>query len=711
MPQPFPRLSPLTSTPNPVPHLRGRLGLILLAVIAATGIMACDPDEAAFSPAALEANLQQTAEDGPPTPTRTVTVTPDSVTVAVGSFVTLTAVERWPSGAVNPDVEFIWRTSTKEVARVDPDGRVRALAPGTTVITASRSGQVGSAIVVVTSGTGEDEETGLTVGVSPATSSLSPSQSIQIEATVRNSDGKDLGAGDLLWASSNQSVVEVVGNEDGALVTAVSEGSAQVSATLEGATATAMFTVASGAAGSRGPLPAFPEAEGWGATALNECRLKPVQILQVTNRDPYGPGSLDQAIQEIRSDRFTFIVFRTGGVISMPPGGTRLNGSCVYLAGQTAPGDGVVIQGDGTALWIRGGGANISDIVMRHVRFRGRADRTRNNLIVAKGDRIVLDHLSFSWTDNYVLGILRYGGSTSSPISNVSIQNSIVAEAFGTHPTAVQFGSNSELKDERFIGMTNISFHRNLLAHNSHRNPQSGADNALYANNVLYNWSRGTMQMTMRGTTDYVNNIGKAGPMTIYRFQYMVNPRCEVDGINDDFSIYAAGNVGPMSENENGDNWTGSTRQVACFYKSGNEEGAEVPRRWRRDTTQGWANAPFPVRLQSATAAYDAVLSSAGANAGLTCDGKWTDRQDPVDARIIAETRNGTGPFVPPINEAAAGGYPSYSTGSPCRDSDGDGLPDAWEERHFGCATCASPGATGRDGYLVMEHYLNGTTP
>jgi hypothetical protein len=57
------------------------------------------------------------------------------------------------------------------------------------------------------------------------------------------------------------------------------------------------------------------------------------------------------------------------------------------------------------------------------------------------------------------------------------------------------------------------------------------------------------------------------------------------------------------------------------------------------------------------------------------------------------------------------GGYPSYATGVPCQDADRDGLPDAWEQRFFQCETCADRAAVGRKGYLVIEHYLNGTKP
>lgn len=462
-----------------------------------------------------------------------------------------------------------------------------------------------------------------------------------------------------------------------------------------------------------GLLRAFPGAEGWGATALNECRSRPIQVLAVTNANSQGPGSLDHAIREVRSDRFTFVIFRTGGHILAPRRrGIRLNASCVYVAGQTAPGHGIVIEGRGTAFWLRGGGPNISDVVMRYLRFRGSTGRTRNNLIVAKGEHIVLDHMSFSWTDNYVLALLRYGGkSWSAPVADISLQNSIISEAFAVHPTAVQIGSNEALRYTPVIGMANISFHRNLFAHNGHRNPNSGADNALYANNVIYNWNQGALQLAMRGKADLVNNFGKPGPMTHARYGYMINPRCEPHGTISGFDIYAVGNIGPMSDDPHGDNWSGSTRQVACYYRSGTANAEEAPGSWRREVPQDWATISFPVRLLPAQQAYHAVLDDVGANARLSCEGVWESALDPVDERIISEARSGTGPSKPPVDESSAGAWPTYARGTPCKDADGDGLPDAWEERFFGCVTCADPGSVSRDGYLVIEHYLNGTSP
>lgn len=527
---------------------------------------------------------------------------------------------------------------------------------------------------------------------------------VKLQAKVKDNRGRVRTDLEVEWSTSDPTIASV--SESGT-VTGKSRGRVTISASKGKGRGRADLDVID----SADHLPAFPEAEGWGAQALNECRSMPVEVLRVTNTATDGPGSLAQAVNEARSDRFSFVVFETGGHIRTPPGdGIRLNSSCVYIAGQTAPGDGVVIQGQKTAFWFRGGGGNISDIVMRYLRFRGKSGETNNHIVIAKGRRIVLDHMSFSWTDNYLLAIIRYlGMSFSAPIADVSIQHSIVSEVFKVHPTGLVINTDGPSKEAPVIDMTNISVHWNLLAHNSHRNPMTAADNTLVANNVIYNWSIGAGMMNRRGTADWVNNYAKAGPMTRASNSYVVNPYC--DELGGDFSVYAAGNIGPMSSDPAGDNWSNDTRQVACFHNTGGEKGQEVPSEWRRDTEQDWRAIPTPVHLVNAQEAYGAVLEDAGANEKLRCDGSWAPALDSVDRRVLAETRNGSGVSHPPENEDEVGGYPDYATGTPCDDADRDGLPDEYEERFFECETCAEPGAIRRDGYLAMEHYLNGTTP
>jgi hypothetical protein len=543
-----------------------------------------------------------------------------------------------------------------------------------------------------------------TVLISTSSMRVPEGGAVQLSAEVRDEQGRKRSDLPVVWYSSDETVATV---SDEGTVRGVRYGQVTIKASSGRRNGKIRLDV--GALWDES-LPAFPGAQGWGASALNRCRSMPTEVLAVTSREEDGPGSLAQAMRDARSDRFSFIVFETGGVFSTPQGdGVRLNSSCVYLAGQTAPGDGVTIQPRGP-LWLKGGGGNIGDIVIRYLRLRGKSGQTKNNLIIAKGERIVLDHLSLSWADNYIFAMLRYGGSSvSAPISHVSVQNSIASEVFSVHPTGPVLGSNEQLKTAEAIEMANVSLYRNLWAHNSHRNPMTAADNAVIANNVIYNWQIGAGMMNRRGTVDWIGNYGKAGPMTREDSGYMVTAYC--DDMGGDFSIFAAGNVGPRSGDPEGDNWSGATRQVACYHNTGSSKGQAVPAEWRRDVAQDLGVGLSRMRILPAPVAYQTVLADVGANQRLECDGTWVDATDAVDRRVIEETRSGTGVSAPLDAETQVGGLPVYREGNRCDDEDIDGLPDKWEDLHFDCKTCADRSAVGADGYLLMEHYLNGTVP
>ena len=233
------------------------------------------------------------------------------------------------------------------------------------------------------------------------------------------------------------------------------------------------------------------------------------------------------------------------------------------------------------------------------------------------------------------------------------------------------------------------------------------ADNALVANNVIYNWRLAAGMMNRRGVVDWVNNVGKAGPMTRPSSDYLVNPYC--DELGGAFSIFATGNIGPANEDPLLDNWKGEGRQVACYRETGDSLVAPVPEEWFRAQPQDWASAAFPVGMIETPQVFDLVLDDVGANARVTCGGTWAPNLDAVDERVIRDVRTLAGPAFPPEDSPVSGA--TSDPGAPCPDRDGDGLPDAWETRFFGCPTCADPGELGIDGYLVIEHYLNGTQP
>ncbi len=137
----------------------------------------------------------------------------------------------------------------------------------------------------------------------------------------------------------------------------------------------------------------------------------------------------------------------------------------------------------------------------------------------------------------------------------------------------------------------------------------------------------------------------------------------------------------------------------------------ELPERFRRNSAL--AQPQWPVNVLSATRARDDVLADVGASAGLFCRGGWVRRSDAVDQRVVNSVALGTGPSAPPKNESDAGGFPSLDGGSPCSDTDGDGMPDEFEQRYG-----LNPDIPGdamldadRDGYSNIEEFVNATHP
>ena len=172
-----------------------------------------------------------------------------------------------------------------------------------------------------------------------------------------------------------------------------------------------------------------------------------------------------------------------------------------------------------------------------------------------------------------------------------------------------------------------------------------------------------------------------------------------------DPSIYIVGNiVRPNHPDPDVDNW-------ALLQYNYRVPPTTLPERFRRMTPL--PKAQFPVSLQSALEAYSSVVADVGANARLDCLGNWVPNSDPVDMRLLADVINGTGPEEPIRSPSEVGGFPEIDPGTPCMDSDHDGMPDAWEYLYQFNPDLSSDGSEDADGdgYTNIEEYLNGTDP
>src|SRR5688572_26506590 len=97
-----------------------------------------------------------------------------------------------------------------------------------------------------------------------------------------------------------------------------------------------MHGAAGQAAAQSKNLKAFPGAEGWGAASVGGRGGK---VLRVTNLNASGPGSLAEACA---ADGPRVVVFEVSGVIR---GNIRITKPHITIAGQTAPGAGITVEG------------------------------------------------------------------------------------------------------------------------------------------------------------------------------------------------------------------------------------------------------------------------------------------------------------------------------------------------------------------------------
>jgi pectate lyase len=474
--------------------------------------------------------------------------------------------------------------------------------------------------------------------------------------------------------------------------------------------------------GNRAPpviVPAFPGAEGWGATALNRCRNLPLRVHFVQNTNDSGPGSLREALEkDVADNAYDIVVFQTGGAIESRTM-ININASCIYLAGQSAPGSGVMIRSHATdghhghlVRILQQSDVAIRYLTLRHGQEGGRSGGGIVSTGLGQGRDIIFDHLSTSWGG----GSSHLQIATSDPIApdqalRGSIQNSIIAEGFGNIGASFRAatGGPNPGDGESYFGLRQMSFHRNLSAVVGQRHPLvlsgdarvSKEEGTEVVNNLMYGAKNQFTEASDQSVLDFIGNYQDPGPHHDHRSNRWdratgtlpLNP--QMPG-----SLFVEGNVMVGDDRGEWERWVDRADGLS-----------PLPESFRRSRR---LNVPtFPIREMSAAEAREWVLENAGASAGLDCEGRWVRRRDAVDERITGYVRARQGPadaFGSSAQEIH-GGWPDMQAGEPCADADGDGLPDAWEVRYFGCATCADAGSQGADGYLLIEHYLNGSHP
>jgi pectate lyase len=327
---------------------------------------------------------------------------------------------------------------------------------------------------------------------------------------------------------------------------------------------------------------------------------------------------------------------------------------------------------------------NNTNLIVRHARFRlgpnAGHDSTGNefdtfNLYNTKNS--IVDHCSASWSEDECL-------SVTNTSNNVTVQWCIISE--GLNDAGHGYGSliAPEVNSQ-------MSWHHNLWAHQAGRNPRAGSRNKKtflgdFVNNVIYNWGSssgdfGAWAAYYSGEKidmNWVNNYSIAGLDSTGKTTVVLS-----SGVSTSRIYIGSGNLIDSDRDTTRDGTTVTWSNVSGT-KTQMGSPFSIP-------------ADFVITTDTADTAYTNVLNGAGAT---------KPSRDPVDTRIVNDVINMTGHII--NNPSDVGGWPTLASGTPPTDTDGDGMPDAWETAYGTNPNVPdNNGDLDGDGYTNLEEYLN----
>lgn len=396
---------------------------------------------------------------------------------------------------------------------------------------------------------------------------------------------------------------------------------------------------------------AFPGAMGFGRTATGG---RSGTVYHVTNLNDSGAGSLRDAVSQPNR----IVVFDVAGVINISS--RIVFARNLYVAGQTAPGEGITVYGDGVSF------SGSTNIIVRYMRFRmGKGGTSGKDCAgIANGTDMIFDHCSFSWGLDEVFSINPDG---KGDLHNITLMNCIFGQGLLTHSAGGLMQADS------------ITLYRNFYCDNGTRNNKvKGAHQ--YVNNIVYNWKNGCYLMGGDSSgKSYANTQGNL---------FINGPAGGGNAItsgNSDFNIYAS------------DNWQDKDKNgVFNPYEIPHSEYGGGPT---------FQSTPYPyptLDIISATSLMDELLPTVGASLPY---------RDYVDCYMVDECRSlGLDGVLISTEEVLPFGKPSTWTvwsGEARVDTDGDGMPDVWENANGTDPTKNDAMTKAANGYCHIENYIN----
>ena len=352
------------------------------------------------------------------------------------------------------------------------------------------------------------------------------------------------------------------------------------------------------------------------------------KIIRVSSLADSGAGSLREALSAAGP---RVVVFDVAGYIELHSDLTIENGQ-VTIAGQTAPGPGVIL---------RGGTINIraSDIVIEHVAIYAGSTADPKRAANRDGINIYGRPSRNAWLRNVVLRNLSVGWGVDENIGinglvdGVKIERSLIAEALtqGGHPKG-QHSMNlllgSPVKTVLVLG--------NVFAASNQRSPRLTQGNVVeFLNNLIYGFGRKASHLdsnqSMAGAAriDVIGNLYRRTP----------DSRCKQRLIQITETFFDSE---PPSQVHLADNTENSPNAEGCLSPTDDDAGiaqrlSPVP----LATVPSWQIVP-------SKSLYPDILDLVGSH---------PTKRNPIDARILNGIRDGTTRLLD--NERAVGGWPS----------------------------------------------------
>lgn len=469
-------------------------------------------------------------------------------------------------------------------------------------------------------------------------------------------------------------------------------------------------------------LVAFPGAAGFGKYTSGGRGGKVVYVTSLED-DAEGEteGTLRWAVKQFPDEPLT-VCFAVTGEIQLVKD-LRINRKNYTIAGQTAPGVGIVI----THNKVNCGGSE--NFIIRNIRFRVGRYNTDSTFITVNA-------FGAENCSNYIIDHCEFGWSTEENMNTydshfITVQYCIVHEGLNSsgHPKGARgYGCQ--------WGGSPASYHHNLLVNNNKRSCRfNGAQSndfvvyLDYINNVVYNFEGGSNGcyggentakidsfngLNSAHECNFINNYYKVGPNTTNK-KWFFSVEAARSGATSwgPSQWYLSGNVFDGVASATADNWSAISGKSP--YENVDTLRVDTlirPKtpwwRWTADSIYGRYDfdkyAYAAESYQTSEEAYQTVLDTAGCFP-----------RDHVGKRLIADTRAGLYTYVGSKTgkkgiidaETDAEGFYDYPAVEPLTDTDLDGMPDEWELVNGCDPNKPDNNVRHASGYTMLEMYLD----